>query len=102
MPIDGTVDIPVGGETGGSVPPTPPSGGSVLENGSMTPEDYAVLKIHSHNNAQRQADNQVVISKAQDLSYLTGKDSLTQAGAMAMRYLQGPHPQFGTPDAKAA
>lgn len=67
----------------------------------MAESDLALLKTHAFNNAQRQADNQVVVSKAQDYSYLTGKDSLTQAGAMAMRYLQGPHPQFGTPDAKA-
>jgi hypothetical protein len=101
MPIDGEVEIPIDGDSSGGTP-NPPSGGGSLENGSMTPEDVALLKLHAHNNGQRQADNQVVISKAQDYSYLTGKDSLTQAGAMAMRYLQGPHPQFGTPDGKAA
>lgn len=64
----------------------------------MSPEDYGMLKIHAHNGAQRQADGAGAYVENLRYDYLEGKDRLSQEGSVGWRYLQGPHPQHGSPD----
>ena len=61
-------------------------------------KDYQLLKMHVHNGAQRQADGAGHYAENLRYAYLEGKDKLNQAQSVGWRYLQGPHPQHGSPD----
>lgn len=68
----------------------------------MNESDYGLLKMHALNGAQRQADGAGHYAENLRYSYLEGKDNLSMTEGLGVRYVQGPHPQFGSPDAKSA
>lgn len=68
---------------------------------AMDPQDYGLLKMHSHNGAQGQADGARLYAENLRYDYLEGKHMASFTEALGARYIQGPHPQYGTPDSKA-
>ena len=65
----------------------------------MGAEDYGMLKLHALNGAQRQADGAAHYAENLRYDYLEGKSNLSMTEGLGVRYIQGPHPQFGSPDA---
>lgn len=70
------------------------------EYSNMSPEDYAQVKMHCLNGAQAAADSGRIFVEALRLDYIQGKDNLSLPESLGPRYIQGPHPQYGTPDGK--
>lgn len=68
----------------------------------MSPEDYGMLKMHCLNGAQRQADGAAAYAENLRYDYLEGKAVISSTESLGMRYIQGPHPQYGSPDAPKA
>ena len=68
----------------------------------MGPEDYGILKMHALNGAQRQSDGASGYAENLRYDYLEGKNNVSMTEGLGVRYVQGPHPQFGSPDFKAA
>jgi hypothetical protein len=66
----------------------------------VNPEDYGMLKLHALNGAQGQADGARHYAENLRYDYLEGKANVSLTEGLGVRYVQGPHPQFGTPDAK--
>ena len=83
-PDDGVVDVPV----------------PVGETKKMNENDYGMLKIHAHNGAQRQADGAGAYAENLRYDYLEGKHNVSLTEGLGVRYIQGPHPQHGSPDSK--
>ena len=80
--------------------PTPGDGFSEFEEGkTMNDNDYGLIKMHVHNGAQRTQDGAAAYAENLRYSYLEGKDNLSLPEGLGVRYIQGPHPQFGSPDA---
>lgn len=65
---------------------------------TMGPEDYGMMKMHALNGAQRQADGASHYAENLRYDYLEGKSNLSMTEGLGVRYVQGPHPQFGSPD----
>lgn len=78
----------------------PPDGGDSTKVKTMTPEDYGMMKMHALNGAQRQADGASHYAENLRYDYLEGKSNVSLTEGLGVRYIQGPHPQFGSPDAK--
>lgn len=68
----------------------------------MGPEDYGLLKMHALNGAQRQSDGAGHYAENLRYDYLEGKANVSLTEGLGVRYIQGPHPQFGSPDGSAA
>ena len=66
----------------------------------MDDKDYGMLKIHALNGAQRQSDGAAAYAENLRYDYLEGKANLSMTESMGPRYLQGPHPYYGSPDGK--
>ena len=66
----------------------------------MNDQDYGMLKLHAHNSAQRQADGAGHYAENLRYDYLEGKSNLSMSEGLGIRYIQGPHPQYGSPDGK--
>lgn len=69
---------------------------------TLSPEDYGMLKMHALNGSQRQADGAAAYAENLRYDYLEGKSNVSLPEALGPRYIQGPHPQYASPDAKAA
>lgn len=69
---------------------------------TVNQDDYGLLKMHAHNGAQRQSDGAGHYAENLRYDYLEGKANVSLTEGLGVRYIQGPHPQFGSPDAKAA
>lgn len=67
----------------------------------MSNEDYAQLKLHSLNGAQAQSDGARLYAEDSRRAYLLRQEQFTGTAAWAARYITGPHPQQGSPDAGA-
>lgn len=67
----------------------------------MNADDYGLLKLHAHTGTQRQADGAGHYAENLRYSYLEGKDNVSLTEGLGVRYIQGPHPQYGSPDGKA-
>lgn len=67
----------------------------------MNQDDYGMLKMHCLNGAQRQADGAAHYAENLRYDYLEGKANVSLTEGLGVRYIQGPHPQFGSPDAKS-
>lgn len=65
---------------------------------AMGPEDYGLLKMHALNGAQRQSDGAGHYAENLRYDYLEGKANVSLTEGLGVRYIQGPHPQFGSPD----
>lgn len=85
MPDDGVVSVPVSSEG----------------KKTMDKEDYGMLKMHVLNGSQRQADGAAAYAENLRYDYLEGKSNVSLTEGLGVRYVQGPHPQFGSPDGKA-
>ncbi|MBK8916425.1 MAG: hypothetical protein IPM64_17810 [Phycisphaerales bacterium] len=68
----------------------------------MNDQDYGMLKMHCLNGAQRQADGSAAYAENLRYDYLEGKSVISSPESLGIRYIQGPHPQYGSPDFKAA
>lgn len=66
----------------------------------MTPDDYAQLKIHAFTGAQAQADSARLYAEDARRAYLLRQEQFTGTSAWAARFITGPHPQHGSPDAQ--
>lgn len=86
MPDDGVVKVPV---------PVSDKGKAV-----MNENDYGMLKMHCLNGAQGQADGSKAYAENLRYDYLEGKANLSMTEGLGVRYIQGPHPQHGSPDSK--
>lgn len=62
--------------------------------------DYDQLKIHAMNGAQWAADESRAWMNALRYDYLEGRRMVDLTEALGPRYMQGPHPQHGSPDAE--
>ena len=67
----------------------------------MGPVDYGLLKMHCLNGAQRQSDGAGHYAENLRYDYLEGKSNVSLTEGLGVRYIQGPHPQYGSPDGKA-
>ena len=85
---DGELGVPVPGNTMSDQEET------------MNDNDYAALKMHCLNGAQAAADSSRLFAETLRLDHLEHRRSLDQQESVAQRYLQGPHPQYGSPDGK--
>lgn len=65
----------------------------------MNQDDYGLLKMHALNGAQRQSDGAGHYAENLRYDYLEGKANISAPESLGIRYIQGPHPQFGSPDA---
>lgn len=65
----------------------------------MEAADYGMLKLHAMNGAQGQADGARLYAENLRYDYLEGKHIADFVESMGVRYIQGPHPQHGSPDA---
>lgn len=70
------------------------------EEHTMNAEDYGLLKMHALNGAQRQSDGAGHYAENLRYDYLEGKANVSLTEGLGVRYIQGPHPQFGSPDGK--
>ena len=66
----------------------------------MNDQDYGMLKMHVLNGSQRQADGAGHYAENLRYDYLEGKSNMSFTEAQGVRYIQGPHPQYGSPDGK--
>ena len=73
----------------------------VQEIRTMTPEDYAALKMHCLNGAQAQADSSRLFAETLRLDHLEQRRVTDAQEALAHRTMAGPHIQYGSPDAPA-
>lgn len=64
----------------------------------MNPEDYGMLKMHALTGAQRQADGAASYAENLRYDYLEGKANVSLTEGLGARYIQGPHPYYGSPD----
>ena len=64
----------------------------------MNSDDYGMLKMHCLNGAQRQADGAAHYAENLRYDYLEGKANVSLTEGLGVRYIQGPHPQYGSPD----
>lgn len=91
---DDIIEIPV-------AEPTPGDGGSPVSKGeAMNESDYGLLKMAALNGAQRQSDGAGHYAENLRYDYLEGKSNVSLTEGLGVRYISGPHPQFGSPDAK--
>lgn len=58
-----------------------------------------MLEIHALNGAQGQADGARLYAENLRYDYLEGKQNVNPTESWGLRYLTGPHPQYGSPDA---
>lgn len=77
---------------------------SPLPNGEarMNENDYGLLKMHAHNGAQRQSDGAGHYAENLRYDYLEGKHNVSLTEGLGVRYIQGPHPHYGSPDGKSS
>lgn len=68
----------------------------------MGEQDYGLLKMHCLNGAQRQSDGAGHYAENLRYDYLEGKANVSLTEGLGVRYIQGPHPQYGSPDGKSA
>lgn len=68
---------------------------------SMTPDDYAALKMHCLNGAQAAADSSRLFAETLRLDHLEQRRVTDAQEALAHRTMAGPHIQYGSPDAPA-
>lgn len=61
--------------------------------------DYGLLKMAALNGTQRQSDGAGHYAENLRYDYLEGKSNLSMTEGLGVRYVQGPHPQYGSPDA---
>lgn len=78
----------------------PPDGGAPQpqQAKTMNEADYGMMKMHCLNGAQRQADGAAHYAENLRYDYLEGKANVSLTEGLGVRYIQGPHPQFGSPD----
>lgn len=65
----------------------------------MSDQDYATLKLHIHGGQQAQADSARLYAEDARRAFLSAQSQFTGQGAWAARFVTGPHPQHGSPDA---
>jgi hypothetical protein len=65
----------------------------------MNDQDYGMLKMHALNGSQRQADGSAAYAENLRYDYLEGKSNVSLTEGLGARYIQGPHPFYGAPDA---
>lgn len=88
MPDDGVISVPAIDGTG--------------EEKKMDDKDYGMLKLHAHNAAQRVQDGAQAYAENLRYDYLEGKANVSLTEGLGVRYIQGPHPYYGSPDGKPA
>lgn len=97
---DDPLVIPVPGEAGDSGIST----GKPVGECTMNENDYGMLKMRllEHGTAAHARRNDGADHYAENLryDYLEGKQNVSLTEALGPRYLQGPHPQYGSPDGK--
>ena len=84
MPDDGVLDVPV----------------FVDGENKMDDKDYGMLKLHALGGQQRTADGAGHYAENLRYDYLEGKSNVSLTEGLGVRYVQGPHPQYGSPDGK--
>jgi len=70
----------------------------ISEENKMNSDDYGMLKLHALNGAQRQADGAQHYAENLRYDYLEGKANVSLTEGLGVRYIQGPHPYYGSPD----
>jgi len=73
----------------------------ILKEITMNDSDYGLLKMHALNGSQRQADGASHYAENLRYDYLEGKANVSLTEGLGVRYIQGPHPYYGSPDGKA-
>ena len=89
-PNDDVLDVPAP-----EVLVSVPEGGPKVDD-----KDYGLLKMHALNGAQRQSDGAGHYAENLRYDYLEGKATMSFPESLGARYIQGPHPQHGSPDNK--
>lgn len=87
--------------------PIPVPGEPVEEGTSkVNDQDYGLLKMRIHESSSaahaRRIDGADAYAENLRYDYLEGKANVSLTESLGPRYLQGPHPQFGSPDAAKA
>ena len=72
--------------------------GNLKEGNDMNDQDYGMLRMHALNGAQRQADGSAAYAENLRYDYLEGKNNISMTEGLGVRYVQGPHPYYGSPD----
>lgn len=81
---------------GCSEPPSP------SERPAMDPDVVKIMTMHAMNGAQRAANGADAYAENLRYDYLEGKSNVSMTEGLGVRYIQGPHPYFGSPDAAKA
>lgn len=71
------------------------------DNRTMNDSDYGLLKMQAHQRMERDAQGDASYRENLRYDYLEGKANVSMTEGLGIRYIQGPHPQYGSPDAPA-
>ena len=72
------------------------------EESEMDTSDVALLKIHAHTGAQAASDSARLYAEDARRDYLLQRGKMDMTQSWGARFLTGPHPQFGSPDAASS
>jgi hypothetical protein len=67
---------------------------------NVNENDYGLLKMAAFHAQQIAREGYAAYSENLRYDYLEGKANMSITEGLGIRYVQGPHPQFGSPDAK--